>query len=109
MTGDCHVRIRGSRGLRCPRPPDLSEKKRSRSYCRPGQRVHAAGLARTMSGALGLRHWVSTPWREVVNARIVRWAVRLPSDVVGYLRGIRTEVCWWTGIVAGHGLAAHGL
>src|SRR5674476_674112 len=22
MTGDCHVRIRGSRGLRCPRPPD---------------------------------------------------------------------------------------
>ena len=23
MTGDCHVRIRGSRGLRCPRPPDL--------------------------------------------------------------------------------------
>ncbi len=23
MTGDCHVRICGSRGLRCPRPPDL--------------------------------------------------------------------------------------
>ncbi len=22
MTGDCHVRICGSRGLRCPRPPD---------------------------------------------------------------------------------------
>ncbi len=22
MTGDCHARIRGSRGLRCPRPPD---------------------------------------------------------------------------------------
>ena len=42
----------------------------------------------------GLRHWVSTSWREVVNARIVRWAVRLSSDVVGYLWGIRTEVCW---------------
>ena len=25
MTGDCHVRICGSRGLRCPRPPDLDE------------------------------------------------------------------------------------
>ncbi len=22
MTGDCHARIRGSRGLRCPRRPD---------------------------------------------------------------------------------------
>ena len=22
MTGDCHAGIRGSRGLRCPRPPD---------------------------------------------------------------------------------------
>jgi hypothetical protein len=57
----------------------------------------------------GLRHWVSTSWREVVNARIVRWAVRLSSDVVGYLWGIRTEVCWWTGIVAVHRLAAQGL
>jgi hypothetical protein len=23
VTGDCHARIRGSRGLRCPRPPDF--------------------------------------------------------------------------------------
>ena len=57
----------------------------------------------------GLCHWVSTSWREVVNARIVRWAVLLSSDVVGYLWGIRTEVCWWTGIVAVHRLAAYGL
>ena len=56
----------------------------------------------------GLRHWVSTSWREVVNARIVRWAVRLSSDVVGYLWGIRTEVCWWTGIVAVHQGSGHG-
>ena len=40
----------------------------------------------------GLCHWVSTSWREVVNARIVRLAVRLSSDVVGCLWGIRTEV-----------------
>src|SRR5664279_4980523 len=31
----------------------LGEKQRSRSYKRPGQRVHAASLAHTMSGALG--------------------------------------------------------
>ncbi|MGO9972705.1 MAG: hypothetical protein ACLP01_07855 [Solirubrobacteraceae bacterium] len=24
MTGDCHARIRGSRGLRCPRRPDFT-------------------------------------------------------------------------------------
>jgi len=39
----------------------------------------------------GLRHWVSTSWREVVNARIVRWAVRLSSAEVRYLWGIRAE------------------
>jgi hypothetical protein len=55
MTGDCHVRIRGSRGLRCPRPPDPGEKQRPRSYKPPGQTVKTADSARTMSGALSSR------------------------------------------------------
>ena len=38
MTGDCHVRICGSRGLRCPRPPDLTE-----TQADTLERLHATG------------------------------------------------------------------
>ena len=31
MTGDCHAGIRGSRGLRCPRPPDSLDKRASQA------------------------------------------------------------------------------
>jgi transposase len=63
----------------------LGEKQRSRSYKRPGQRVHAAGLARTMSGAL--IHGLSNARVESVNTKLrlltrIAFGFRSPEALV---------------------------
>jgi hypothetical protein len=51
-------------------PP--GEKQRSHIYKQPGQTVKAAGLARTMSGALDTDKWLNTTWQP--DATTVRSA-----------------------------------
>src|SRR5664280_3300997 len=68
MTGDCHVRIRGSRGLRCPRPPDHAGRPNKRS-CFPavsGLRSPTAWLGRYFT--CGTRVWSSVQHGDAISS-----------------------------------------
>jgi hypothetical protein len=77
VTGDCHAGIRGSRGLRCPRPPALLEQHTDR---RTIGTIHAAGDAVAVSWMLDWRRALDEDGDKLPSGIAIALAAFSPED-----------------------------